>query len=205
MPLSFKSENHGNIAFGFFNIESDMLLLENYFFFADDFCRLISDAAFSLPDETENRQGSGQKEPEFGLKVYHIADTSDIGDLMGAIHGVRFTGFIGETYKVFPFPGNPLDFKQNPEGYRTKKLIKELIKRFGKETEILIKLADDGHVSISSYVFDITVFFISTISEAEISSPNTRKKLAPYSNPKLYSAMSSVLSKKYFRRSERTI
>ncbi len=32
MPLSFRSENHGNIAFGFFNIESDMLLLENYFF-----------------------------------------------------------------------------------------------------------------------------------------------------------------------------
>jgi len=158
MPLSFKSENHGNIAFGFFNIESDMLLLENHFFFADDFCRLISDAAFSLPDETENRYGSGQKEPEFGLKIYHIADPSDIGDLMGAIHGMHFTGFIGETYKVFPFPGNPRDFKQNPEGFRTGKLIKELIKRFGKATEILIKFADDGHVSISSYVFDIMVF-----------------------------------------------
>ncbi len=111
MPLSFKSENHGNIAFGFFNIESDMLLLENYFFFADEFCRLISDAAVSLPDETENLQGSGQKESEFGLKVYHIADPSDIGDLMGAIHGMHFTGFIGETYKVFPFPENPWDFK----------------------------------------------------------------------------------------------
>ena len=32
MPLSFSSTTHGNIAFGFFNIESDMLLLENYFF-----------------------------------------------------------------------------------------------------------------------------------------------------------------------------
>ncbi len=158
MPLSFKSESHGNIAFGFFNIESDMLLLENYFFFADDFCRLISDAACNLPDEIENRHTSGQKEPEFGLKVYHIADPTDIGDLMGAIHGVRFTGFIGETYKVFPFPENPRDFKQNPEGYRTRRLIKELIKRFAKETEILVKFADDGHVSISSYVFDITVF-----------------------------------------------
>jgi hypothetical protein len=158
MPLSFKSKNHGNIAFGFFNIESDMLLLENYFFFADDFCRLISGAAFSLADETENRQGSGQKESEFGLKVYHIADPSDKGDLMGAIHGMRFTGFIGETYKMFPFPGDPRDFKQNPKGYRTRKFIKELIQRFGKETEILIKLSDDGHVSISSYVFDIKVF-----------------------------------------------
>ena len=158
MPLSFKSENHGNIAFGFFNIESDMLLLENYFFFADEFCRLICDAVSSSPDETENRHGSGQQEPEFGLKGYHIADPRDTGDLMGAIHGMRFTGFIGETYKVFPFPENPRDFKQNPEGYMTRKLVKELIKRFGKETEILVKFADDGHVSISSYVFDIAVF-----------------------------------------------
>ena len=158
MPLSFKSENHGNIAFGFFNIESDMLLLENYFFFADEFCRMIADAACSLPNETENLNGSGQKEAEFGLKVYHIADPLDIGDLMGAIHGMRFTGFIGETYKEFPFPENPQDFKQNPEGYRTRKFIKELINRFAKETDILVKFADDGHVSINSYVFDINVF-----------------------------------------------
>ncbi len=158
MPLSFKSENHGNIAFGFFNIDSDMLLLENYFFFADEFCTLIANAACSLPDETENLHGSMQKEPEFGLKVYHIADPHDIGDLMGAIHGMRFTGFIGETYKEFPFPKNPLDFKQNPEGYRTRKFIKKLIKSFAKKTEILVKFAEDGCVSINSYVFDINVF-----------------------------------------------
>jgi hypothetical protein len=28
MPLAFESINHGTIAFGFFNIESDMLLLD---------------------------------------------------------------------------------------------------------------------------------------------------------------------------------
>jgi len=28
MPLAFESLSHGTIAFGFFNIESDMLLLE---------------------------------------------------------------------------------------------------------------------------------------------------------------------------------
>ncbi|MCP4671731.1 MAG: hypothetical protein GY857_10550 [Desulfobacula sp.] len=158
MPLSFKSENYGNIAFGFFNIESDMLLLENHFFFADVFCTLIADAASRLSNETGNLHDPGQKEPEFELKVYHIADPCDIGDLMGAIHGVRFTGFIGETYKEFPFPENPRDFKQNPEGFRTGKLIKALIKRFAKETEILVKFTDDGHVSINSYVFDIKVF-----------------------------------------------
>ena len=51
MPLSFKSESHGDIAFGFFNIESDMLLLENYFFFADKFCEWMTQMASSPWDE----------------------------------------------------------------------------------------------------------------------------------------------------------
>jgi hypothetical protein len=34
MPLSFESRSHGPVAFGFFNIESDMLLLERTFFSA---------------------------------------------------------------------------------------------------------------------------------------------------------------------------
>ncbi|MEN8211637.1 MAG: hypothetical protein ABFR31_07950, partial [Thermodesulfobacteriota bacterium] len=100
MPLSFCSDNHGNIAFGFFNIESDMLLLENYFFFADDFCDFICKSASKTLKEDDVWQ------EEFKFMVYHIADPRDIGDLMGAIHGVRFTGFIGETYKLFPFPEN---------------------------------------------------------------------------------------------------
>jgi hypothetical protein len=41
MPLSFESLSHGTIAFGFFNIESDMLLCDRYFLFADDFCANI--------------------------------------------------------------------------------------------------------------------------------------------------------------------
>lgn len=31
MPLAFDTLSHGTIAFGFFNIDSDMLLLEQYF------------------------------------------------------------------------------------------------------------------------------------------------------------------------------
>jgi len=38
MPLTFESLSHGTIAFGFFNIESDMLLCDRYFLFADDLC-----------------------------------------------------------------------------------------------------------------------------------------------------------------------
>ena len=36
MPLLFQSLSHGEIPFGFFNIETDMILLNNYFFFASD-------------------------------------------------------------------------------------------------------------------------------------------------------------------------
>ncbi|MCP4627562.1 MAG: hypothetical protein GY850_29210, partial [bacterium] len=45
MPLSFDSLSHGSIAFGFFNIESDMLLCDRYFLFASEFCRYVMDMA----------------------------------------------------------------------------------------------------------------------------------------------------------------
>ena len=45
MPLAFESMSHGTIVFGFFNIETDMLLLERYFIFGTDFCQLIEDMA----------------------------------------------------------------------------------------------------------------------------------------------------------------
>lgn len=41
MPLEFESLSHGRIAFGFFNIETDMILLNQYFLFAEDFCHSI--------------------------------------------------------------------------------------------------------------------------------------------------------------------
>ena len=34
MPLAFESLSHGTVPFGFFNIDSDTLLLDRYFFFA---------------------------------------------------------------------------------------------------------------------------------------------------------------------------
>jgi len=111
MPLAFKSENHGEIAFGFFNIESDMLLLENYFFFADQFCRWICELA--------GRNDSAEKHSVVCDGIYYIEKFDDVGDLMGAIHGVRLTGFIGDLYRVFPFPSDPAAFKQNPAGCNT--------------------------------------------------------------------------------------
>jgi len=148
MPLSFRSQSHGNIAFGFFNIESDMLLLEHYFFFADDFCEWINQMA---------------KEDDFGLKnfevpVYYIADSNDIGDLMGAIHGIRFTGFIGKIYTLFPFPDDPEAFKQNPDGFKTRDLVRSYIESFSTIKNIAIEINKDGQARIGSYVFDKIVF-----------------------------------------------
>ena len=49
----------------------------------------------------------------------------DVGDLMGAIHGIRLVGFIGDTYKRFPFPAARADFKQNPDGYRNREFFED--------------------------------------------------------------------------------
>ena len=148
MPLSFRSENHGNIAFGFFNIESDMLLLENHFFFADDFCKWLIEMA-KLDDIKSKR---------FDCQVYFIADPNDIGDLMGAIHGIRFTGFIGKLYTLFPFPDDPKAFKQNPEGYQTRKIVASQIEGMAEKREILIEFYMGGQVKIGPYVFYRKVF-----------------------------------------------
>ena len=41
MPISFYAKSHGRIPIGFFNIETDMLLMDCYFFFSTDFCEWI--------------------------------------------------------------------------------------------------------------------------------------------------------------------
>jgi len=148
MPLSFRSESHGNIAFGFFNIESDMLLLENYFFFADRFCEWMVESA--------GRADSGLS----GLHchAYHIADPNDIGDLMGAIHGIRYTGFIGKIYELFPFPEDPKDFKQNPKGNQTQGIVTSEIEAIAGEKEFTIEFFEKDQVQLGPYVFDMSVF-----------------------------------------------
>lgn len=148
MPLSFKSQSHGNIAFGFFNIESDMLLLENHFFFADDFCQWMIKMA--------KQDNAGQK--RICSPVYYIEDSKDIGDLMGAIHGICYTGFIGKVYKLFPFPDDPKLFKQNPRGYQTRKIVSAQTKGIGQKIEMLIDFLQDGQIHIGPYVFDKRVF-----------------------------------------------
>lgn len=149
MPLSFESQSHGSVAFGFFNIESDMLLLEQYFFFADRFCSYIKDLLKHPTDDLYQAR----------WPVYEICQPQDVGDLMGAIHGIRFTGFIGALYRRFPFPTVPAEFRQKPQGFKTQSAVKEIIARFAREKEITCRLVwRQNLIDIGPYRFTAQTF-----------------------------------------------
>jgi len=144
MPLAFRSESHGTIAFGFFNIESDMLLLDHFFFFATDFCEVICKIA----------EGQGRAKEQYSLPAYAIENPSDVGDLHGGIAGTHYSGFIGETYKRYPFPGDQRKFKQQTEGFKTRDEFKQMILGFGTPIDLLVSQDQkNAQVSISPYVF----------------------------------------------------
>ena len=144
MPLAFESLSHGTIAFGFFNIESDMLLLDHYFMFAADFCGYIKKLAGTGGGRTYRAE----------WPIWNIEAAEDIGDLMGAINGARFTGFIGALYRRFPFPRRREDFKQNPEGFRSRKPVSEMIAKFAAMHEISVVMPAGGHdIEIGIYRF----------------------------------------------------
>ena len=149
MPLEFDSLNHGRIAFGFFNIETDMILLEHYFLFAQEFCSQIS--KYAQPPVNEIYESSWD--------IYLIENNLDMGNLMGAIHGIDLRGFIGEVYKLFPFPKEREKFRQNPDGFKTRSLIEQLIQKYGKKItlQFVIRLKDDK-IGIGEYLFNRTSF-----------------------------------------------
>ena len=144
MPLAFDSLSHGKIAFGFFNIITDLLLLNRYFFFASDFCRHLIEAAEGL------REGKW----EAAWEVYSLEETA-VGNLMGAIHGFDLRGFIGEVYRLFPFPKDPEGFKQHPEGDHTRPLVESILPKYGSKVEALFRLTESRRqVHIGEYRFD---------------------------------------------------
>ena len=149
MPLAFESLSHGAIAFGFFNIDSDMLLLEQYFLFGSEFCQHVGDLAENFnEDKFETR-----------WPVYAIEDRAQIGDLMGAIHGIRHTGFIGELYRRFPFPSEPEAFKQKPEGYLSQAVVRGMITGYARP--VLLPVAANyrtREVDIGEYKFSRHTF-----------------------------------------------
>ena len=149
MPLAFESLNRGTVAFGFFNIDTDLLLLQQYFLFADDFCGHILRLAEDKEQETR----------EALWEVYSIDDPRKIGDLMAAIHGIRYTGFIGEVYRRFPFPKREAEFKQKPEGFQNRDWMISLLEKWAARKTIPVRV-DQEHetVSIGEYLFTKGVF-----------------------------------------------
>jgi hypothetical protein len=143
MPIEFDTLSHGLIPIGFFNIESDMFLINDHFIFASDLCKALTDWTIGPDDQAVE------------LEMYVISSPAGIGNLMGAIRGEVFTGFIGELYKRYPFPQAREDFKQNPEGYKTREEVEEIIKSFGTvETIKIVITQDEGTISIGEYNFN---------------------------------------------------
>jgi hypothetical protein len=117
MPLGFNTLNRGVIAFGFFNVQIDMLLCDRYFTFASDWCEWVVDWATTEPEPLVNK------------KMY-VAEYRDMGNLGLAIQGVDTSGLIGKTHIPWPFPRRQEDFKQQPEGWQNRAQAEEIAREF---------------------------------------------------------------------------
>jgi len=149
VPIGFPCISHGEIAFGFFNIETDLLLLENYFFFAPSFCSVVIQAA-----ETPDAEEGG-----YELPGYVIETVRDVGNLMGAIHGTDMRGFIGTVYQHFPFPQRAEEFKQKPYGDAHRSTVEELLRHWARDTRVRVSIeAGLSQVRIADYLFSRDVF-----------------------------------------------
>lgn len=149
MPLAFKTLNHGTVAFGFFNVESDMILLQNLFFFAPDFCGLVSQAAQTGPGRAFSKAWT----------VTEIHDRDMVGDLQGAIKGTAYEGFFGALYLRYPFPKRPEDFNQSPHGLCMRREAEGLIGQYGKRVKIALSINGQGReAAVGPYRFGRSSF-----------------------------------------------
>lgn len=147
MPLSFASNSHGPIPFGFFNIETDLLLLDRVFFFATDFCEWIVEWAGNDAFSHDRRE------------VFIIQDAKQIGDLGCAIHGFEFAGFINDVYQRFPFPRERSGFKQKPYGPGNRPVVETLLRSFAAPLNLPILFSRETRtVAFGPYEFSAVVF-----------------------------------------------
>lgn len=159
MPLPFTSRSHGTVAFGFFNIEIDMLLLEDLFFFAESFCEAVVELL--APVGAELGQGTT---PAFASNTaaipgWRMKSPAAAGNVNLAISRVDLSGFIGESYGQFPFPERPEGFKQKPEAQGNRPWAKEAIRRYAKALTIPLRRDEAaGVVWVDRFAFDQQVF-----------------------------------------------
>lgn len=170
MPLAFDSLSHGTVAFGFFNIESDMLLLDHFFFFATEFCTWVGQAA----------EEGGQRSHEREWQVYRIERPENAGDLTAAIYGIYYQGFIGEVYRRYPFPKRPEEFKQKAEGHGTQRIIKGLIEKYADRIQIPFVVDEHGReAAIGPYRFSKGQFHSLLIYVWQGGYPRWREEVRP--------------------------
>jgi hypothetical protein len=146
---AFEFLSHGTIAFGFFNIETDLLLLESLFFFAPDFCEAVGPLTQMQTHESTRAH----------LPGYCIDRPGDVGNLMGAIRGTDLGGFIGHVYRLYPFPQDPEDFKQKPYGNVHRAAVEAILTQWSHSIRIPIAW-DVGQqkVRIADFTFGTAVF-----------------------------------------------
>jgi len=144
MPLAFASLSHGTVAFGFYNVETDGMLLDRLFFFCTDFCGAVCALAAAEPD----------REAQCSLPGFAFDRGGDIGDLMGAIRGTTREGFLGEVYRLWPFPEDPAAFRQKFHGASNRPAVEEVLRRFARAVKVPLEaVAGGGPVSIGEYRF----------------------------------------------------
>ncbi len=126
-----------------------MLLLEQYFLFGSEFCEHVVAMA-----EKVNENEFKSKWP-----VFVIEDRTKIGDLMGAIHGIHYTGFIGEVYQRYPFPQKPEAFKQKTKGYLNQAMVRAMISAYGRQMRLPVSThRQAAEVDLGEYKFSRQTF-----------------------------------------------
>ena len=139
--MAFTTLNRGVIPFGFFNVKSDMILLAEYFMFADALCVGIEELARGAL--------------EMGLPAWSITDRQRLGDFHGAMAGTELWGFFGAVYRRFPFPSRAEDFHQEPQGGRTQDDMRLLADEWAQPSELTVA-ADPSTavIDLGGYRFD---------------------------------------------------
>ncbi len=126
-----------------------MLLLEQYFLFGSEWCTHV--AALS--------ENAAENEFKSNWPVYAIEDRDKIGDLMGAIYGIRHIGFIGELYRRYPFPQQPEAFKQKTKGYLNQAIVRDMISGYARQIRLpFVALLKTGEIDIGEYKFSRDTF-----------------------------------------------
>ena len=145
MPLSFESISHGSVAFGFFNIDVDLLLLDRALFFADGFARAV--------EELAGADGGGAAVSH--IDGYRAAAPDRLGSTMGAIHGADRRGLIGEVYEHFAFPARPEDFRQHPDGAANRPVVEPMLVRWTAPERHAVEVdPDERTVAIAGLTFE---------------------------------------------------